>query len=161
MTWLFGEIEILPASCNISTVQDGRGAIFSWVPQDTIKEFTLLYFEPNKIRGNHFHPEFVEYFLVVSGSIVLITKDNKTGNNLNMIGGAGFCFRTPINIPHAVHALESSLCISLLTKPWEQCQRPIEYVHLKDFDPEYVTYMKKNNPDWVPEKNSDIASKKK
>ena len=32
-----------------------------------IKEFNMLNFYPNKVRGNHKHPEFTEYFLVVKG----------------------------------------------------------------------------------------------
>lgn len=62
MSQMLGNIEILASSCNISTVQDGRGGIFTWIPQVPIVEFNLLYFHPNKIRGNHFHPEFMEYF---------------------------------------------------------------------------------------------------
>ena len=44
-----GNIDILDASCNISTVQDGRGAIFTWLPSEPIVEFNMLYFHPNKI----------------------------------------------------------------------------------------------------------------
>ena len=45
-----GNIEVLASSCNISTVQDGRGAIFTWIPDEPILEFNMLYFLPNKIR---------------------------------------------------------------------------------------------------------------
>ena len=157
----FGQIEILSASCNISTVQDGRGAIFSWVPNENIKEFTMLYFQPNKVRGNHFHPEFAEYFLVADGSVVLLTKDVDTGEELNILCGKGFCFRTPPNTSHAVHALEPSICISFLTKPWEQCDQPIVYANLTDFDPDYVQHQKLLDPTWTPERNSEVARKYK
>jgi len=79
MSSKLGQIEILTSSCNISTVQDGRGAIFTWVPDKPILEFNMLYFMPNKIRGNHYHPEFTEYFLVIQGTVVMVTKDIDTG----------------------------------------------------------------------------------
>jgi mannose-6-phosphate isomerase-like protein (cupin superfamily) len=120
-----GNIEVLSASCNIATVQDGRGAIFTWVPEEPILEFNMLYFLPNKIRGNHYHPEFVEYFLVVEGTVVMVTKDPETGKEVNMHASRGTCFRTPPNTPHAVHAVTQAICIAMLTKPWDRCKSPI------------------------------------
>ena len=119
-----GEIDVLEASCNIDTVRDGRGAIFTWVPEDVIREFNMVFFLPGKVRGNHYHPEFVEYFLVADGSVVMVTVD-KEGKEVNMLAGRGTCFRIPPNTPHAVHAIVQSLCIALLTKPWDDCNPPI------------------------------------
>jgi len=149
-----GNIEVLAASCNIGTVQDGRGAIFTWVPDLPILEFNLLYFLPNKIRGNHFHPEFVEYFLIVEGSVVMVTTDPGTGQEVNMHASRGICFRTPPNTAHAVHAITSAVCISMLTKPWEACERPIVYEELVDFDLEYLAQMKAKDPNYDPRKNT-------
>lgn len=47
----FGDIEILTPMCNPSTITDGRGAIFSWIPEDAIKEFTMLFFYPVKCEA--------------------------------------------------------------------------------------------------------------
>jgi dTDP-4-dehydrorhamnose 3,5-epimerase-like enzyme len=140
-----GNIEILQSNCNISTIQDGRGAIFTWLPSEPIVEFNMLYFLPNKIRGNHFHPEFTEYFLIVDGSVVMVTKDPKTGQEVNMLASKGVCFKTPPNTAHAVHAITESTCISMLTKPWDQCQKPIIYEDIIKFDPQYEEYIKKIN----------------
>ena len=63
----FGNIEILIPSCNLSTIDDGRGGIFTWIPDEPLMEFNMLYFKPGKVRGNHYHPEFTEYFLVTDG----------------------------------------------------------------------------------------------
>ena len=126
----FGGIELLDASCNISTIKDGRGGIFSWVPEDDIKEWTMLYFTSNNIRGNHYHPEFTEYFLIVSGTVVLVTRDLETKKDINMIMGSGMCFRTPPGIPHAVYAVTDAVCISFLTKPWDSCKNPIIFEDL-------------------------------
>ena len=127
----FGEIEILSPICNPETLSDGRGAIFSWIPDEVIKEFTLLYFHKDKVRGNHYHPEFIEYFLVIDGVISLTTTDPLTGKNISTIGGAGFCFKTPKLIPHMVRAITDAKCLSLITKPWESCENPIVYHDLQ------------------------------
>jgi len=142
-----GNIEIIEGSCNISTVQDGRGAIFTWLPNEPIVEFNMLYFLPNKIRGNHYHPEFTEYFLVVEGSVVMVTKDPETGKEINMLASKGVCFKTPANTPHAVHAITNSTCISLLTKPWDESLKPIIYEDIIEFDNQYKEYIKNINYD--------------
>ena len=121
-----GNIKIIASSCNLSTVKDGRGGIFTWIPEEKIVEFNMFYFQPNKIRGNHFHPEFTEYFLIVSGTVVMVTKD-KDGNEVNMHASTGTCFCTPPNTSHAVYAITPSICISLLTKCWDNCDQPIIY----------------------------------
>lgn len=149
-----GNIEIIRASCNPTTVQDGRGAIFTWLPEEDIVEFNLLYFHPNKIRGNHYHPEFTEYFLVVEGAVIMVTKDPETGKEINMHAGPGVCFRTPPNTPHAVHALVQSKCISLLSKKWDECKKPIIYEDLIPFDKEYLSHMKSVDPNYDPSKNT-------
>ena len=146
-----GNIEVFESSCNITTVQDGRGAIFTWLPKEPIVEFNLLYFLPNKIRGNHFHPEFIEYFLIVEGSVVMVTKDPETGKEVNMLASKGICFRTPANTPHAVHAITDATCVSLLTKPWDDCQKPIIYEEMIKFDSQYTEYIKTIN--YNPEDN--------
>lgn len=154
MSQKLGNIEVLAASCNISTVQDGRGAIFTWLPDQPVLEFNLLYFLPNKIRGNHYHPEFVEYFLIVDGSVVMVTTDPETGKEVNMHASRGVCFRTPPGTPHAVHAITEAVCISMLTKPWDECERPIVYEDLVAFDPQYVAHMKEKDPNYDPSKNT-------
>jgi mannose-6-phosphate isomerase-like protein (cupin superfamily) len=130
----FGDIEILTPMCNPSTITDGRGAIFSWIPEDAIKEFTMLFFLPGKVRGNHYHPEFSEYFLVVDGEVALFTVNPVTGKQIVMLCGKGFCFRTPSGVPHAVQAISSATCISLITLPWDKAENPIVYVDLIPLD---------------------------
>lgn len=135
-----GEVEILRPSCNISTVLDGRGGIFNWVPPDPILEFALLFFHPNRVRGNHFHPEFTEYFLIVKGSVLFVTQDRHLGIQQSMLASTGTCFRTPPGVPHAVHAIEDAICISFLTKPWDKCEVPIVRTNLVPFDQGYLNY---------------------
>jgi len=153
----FGNMEILSSTCNLSTIKDGRGGIFTWVLDEPIHEFNMLHFHPGKSRGNHYHPEFVEYFLIVEGSIMMITKDPDNGSEIGMLCSKGTCFRTPKGVPHATHAITSATCISLLTKPWDECDKPIVHEDLIPLDNEYLEYAKKqgfkHSAEEIKEKN--------
>lgn len=144
MKKMLGNIEVIYPSCNISTVKDGRGGIFTWIPDEPIVEFNMLYFGPSKVRGNHYHPEFTEYFLVVEGTILMVTKDSKTNKELNMHASKGICFKTPPNTPHAVHAITNTTCISMLSKEWDKSRPPIVHEDLIPFDKNYKEFIKKN-----------------
>jgi mannose-6-phosphate isomerase-like protein (cupin superfamily) len=138
----FGNIEFLESGCNLSTVMDGRGGIFTWLPEEPIVEFNLLYFRPGKVRGNHFHPEFIEYFLVVEGSGVLVTKNPEGGPDLVTHVSKGTCFKTPMNTAHAFHAITEVTAVSMLSKQWDKCERPIVHEDLVPFDEQYQQYAK-------------------
>jgi len=130
MSHWFGGIEILHGRANPSTLDDGRGAIYTWIPAEPIKEFNLLYFNTGKTRGNHFHPEFTEYFVVIEGSIALFTIDPKTDEIINMLCGEGTVFKSAPKVPHAIIAITPAKCMSLITKPWDECTVPIVYENL-------------------------------
>ena len=66
-------------NCNLNTIRDGRGAIFTFVPDAPILEWTHQFIKAGKIRGNHCHPEFDEYILLVDGAGVEVEKDEATG----------------------------------------------------------------------------------
>lgn len=119
------KIEILQPSCNLDTVRDGRGGIFTWVPQDKIAEFNMLYFQPGKTRGNHYHPEFNEYFLVVDGQGVMVTRDTPESPEEVIHMSKGMCVRSPIGVAHAFYAITPVTAISMLSKPWDDCNPPI------------------------------------
>ena len=70
-------IKVIQPFCNLETIRDGRGGIFTWLPKEPIVEFNLLFFKPGKTRGFHYHPHFVEYLLCVEGNGVLITREDK------------------------------------------------------------------------------------
>ena len=142
MKQMLGDIEVLSPTCNFSTVKDGRGAIFTWIPSEPIVEFNMLYFQPSKIRGNHYHPEFTEYFLIVEGTVVMVTKNTETGKEINMHASKGTCFKTPPNTPHAVHAITESKCVSMLTNEWEKSNPPIIHEDIIPFDDDYLKFIK-------------------
>jgi len=119
------KIQVLIPTCNPDTVKDGRGGIFTWVPPDKLAEFNLLYFQPGKTRGNHYHPEFHEYFLVVEGQGVMVTKDTPESTEEVIHMGKGMCCRTPMGVAHAFYAITPVTAIAMLTKPWDECNPPI------------------------------------
>ena len=118
--------EILYPSCNLMTVSDGRGGIFTWIPKEPLVEFNMLYFQPGKTRGNHYHPEFVEYFLVVEGSGVMVSKDSGVeGGECIIHMSKGMCVRNPKGVSHAFYAITPVTAIAMLSKKWDDCKPPI------------------------------------
>jgi mannose-6-phosphate isomerase-like protein (cupin superfamily) len=128
-------IRVLGPSCNPTTVYDGRGGIFTWVPEDDIKEFNILYFKPGKSRGNHYHPEFHEYFLVVDGQGVMVSRPDPDRAEDVIHMSKGTCVRTPSGTAHAFYAISEVTAVALLTKPWDACDEPI--VRLDVINPMY------------------------
>ncbi len=118
-------LELIHPTCNMDTVTDGRGGIFTWVPPDKLAEFNLLYFQPGKSRGHHFHPEFVEYFLVVSGSGVMVTRKSKDSPQKIIHMSRGSCTRATIGTPHAFYAITPVTAVAMLSKEWDKCKEPI------------------------------------
>ena len=121
------KIEILRPKCNLETVRDGRSGIFTWIPDEPLVEFNMLYFQPGKTRGFHYHPHFVEYSLVVEGSGVLVTRDephDKSTESLIHLS-KGICIRTDINVFHTIYAITEMTIIAMLTKQWDHSDPPI------------------------------------
>jgi mannose-6-phosphate isomerase-like protein (cupin superfamily) len=119
-------LEVLTSTCNPTTVLDGRGGIFTWVPPEPILEFNLIYYRPASVRGLHYHPEFVEYLLVVEGSGALISRDGIEADGAEQVLhlSRGVCVRLPIGTMHAVYAITPMTGIAMLTRPWDECEIP-------------------------------------
>jgi mannose-6-phosphate isomerase-like protein (cupin superfamily) len=117
--------EILLPACNLETVRDGRGGIFTWLPQDPLLEFNILYFQPGRTRGHHFHPEFNEYFLVVEGSGVMVYRVSEDQPEEQIHMSRGTCVRTPIGLSHAFYAITAVTAVAMLSKRWDDCEKPI------------------------------------
>ncbi len=118
-------IELVKPSCNLNTIKDGRGAIFSYVPKRPILEFTHQFIHAGKIRGNHCHPEFDEYILLVNGQGVEVEKDMITGKDTFIQMSKGTCIFVPRNTYHVFLAITECESVSFLTKPWDACDKPI------------------------------------
>jgi mannose-6-phosphate isomerase-like protein (cupin superfamily) len=123
----YKNVEILRPTCNLDTVRDGRGGIFTWVPPEPIVEFNMLYFRPGKTRGFHYHPHFIEYLLVVDGSGVLVTREDAEDPDCEEFIhlSKGVCTRTVTNIYHTVYAITDMTIVAMLTKQWDHSDPPI------------------------------------
>ena len=115
----------LTPTCNLDTVRDGRGAIFTFIPKDPIVEFNHLFINANKIRGNHFHPEFDEYFLLVSGEAVAVTRDSPDSKEEFIYLSKGQGILTPKGTSHVIHAITDCEAVAMLTKKWDESTPPI------------------------------------
>lgn len=123
-------IKIIHPHCNLNTIKDGRGGIFSFVPDKPIQEWTYQFIKAGKVRGNHCHPEFDEYIMLIEGTGVEVEKDMKTGreNFVNMAPGT--CIYIPRNTYHVFLAITDCRSVSFLTKRWDACKRPIVHENL-------------------------------
>ena len=124
-------VKIIQPTCNLETVKDGRGGIFTWVPDEPILEYNMLYFSPGASRGYHYHPEFVEYLLCVKGAGVLVAGeienfDEQESDAESLIHlSPGISTRTEIGTHHTVYAITDLVIVAMLTKPWDECDPPI------------------------------------
>ena len=123
-------IERIDPTCNLDTVKDGRGAIFTFIPKDPIMEFNLNIVKAGKIRGNHHHPEFDEYILLVNGEGVEVEKNNNTGEERQIYLAKGDCVYIPRNTYHVFLAITDCESVSFLTKRWDDCDDPIIHENL-------------------------------
>ncbi len=112
-------------TANLDTVKDGRGGIFTFIPKDPIVEFNYNFIKSGKIRGNHYHPEFDEYFLLTEGEGVLVSRDSEQSNQEFIYLSKGHCAYTPKSINHVFLAITDCIAVAMLTKKWDDCKDPI------------------------------------
>ena len=125
-----GKIQLFNPSCNLNTINDGRGAIFSFVPDVPIVEWTHQFIKAGKARGNHCHPEFDEYIMLVDGAGVEVEKDTKTDKEHFIYMNQGICIFIPKGTYHVFLAISDCQSVSFLTKRWDDCKRPIVHADL-------------------------------
>ncbi|CAM8364448.1 hypothetical protein MCEMOHM34_00950 [Candidatus Methylopumilus universalis] len=116
-------------SFNLDTIKDGRGAIFSFIPQAPILEWTHQFIKSGKIRGNHCHPEFDEYILLINGNGVEIAY-YEDGGEEKIEMSKGTCIFIPRFTYHVFLAITDCESISFLTKKWDDCEKPIIHNNL-------------------------------
>lgn len=116
--------------CNLNTIRDGRGAVFSFVPDAPILEWTFQFINSGKVRGNHCHPEFDEYILLVDGAGVEVEKDLEVGEESFIYMNRGDCIFIPRGTYHVFLAITDCQSVSFLTKRWDDCGTPIVHSNL-------------------------------
>jgi len=122
------KIERLFPTANLDTVKDGRGGIFTFFPHDPIVEFNYNFIKAGKIRGNHYHPEFDEYFLLTEGEGVLVTRESEQSDQEFIYLSKGHCTYTPKGTQHVFLAITDCIAVAMLTKKWDDCENPIIHV---------------------------------
>lgn len=117
----YGRIE---PTCNIETVLDGRGGIFTWFPDEPIQEFSRICYNPGTVRGEHYHPEFTEYLLITSGYGAIVFKEpNKDRDVIHV--SEGECIYASPGVAHTVIPFVPLTAVAMLTKKWDDCENPI------------------------------------
>ena len=124
------KIERLVPECNLNTIKDGRGGIFTFYPKTPIVEYNFNIIKEGKVRGNHFHPEFDEYYLIVDGEGVLLTKDESNSKEEFLYLTRGQSVLTPKNVSHVFLAIKDTTLVTMLTKKWNDCDVPIVHENL-------------------------------
>lgn len=122
------KIKKIDPACNLDTVRDGRGGIFTFYPGKPIVEFNFLFLNKGKVRGNHYHPEFDEYYVITDGHGVIVTKENDKESFLYV--SKGECIYIPQGALHVLYAITDCNLVSMLTKKWDDCERPIVHENL-------------------------------
>jgi mannose-6-phosphate isomerase-like protein (cupin superfamily) len=118
-------MEKLVPECNLETVRDGRGGIFTYYPTDApIVEWNLLFTRPGHSRGFHFHEEFDEYVLITSGHGAYVEK-RADGTEGFFKVAAGDCLHFPAGTAHTIYAITDVRMVAMLTKKWNDCEQPI------------------------------------
>lgn len=121
---------VLP-TCNPQTVLDGRGGIFTYLPEEPLVEVNLVVLKAGRVRGEHKHLFFQEYFLCVSG-LGLYETLGDGGKPVQFLLSPGMMVRIPRGVPHVVHAIEDMVCLACLTRRWDDCEEPITYCSADD-----------------------------
>lgn len=103
---------------------DSRGIILSYLLKDPIVELVYIDTKLGQTRGHHYHKEFDEYILMTEGNGIYLCP-LPDGTIDKILIGPGQAIHIPKNRPHTFVPLTDCKSVSLLTKPWDQCQEPI------------------------------------
>ena len=122
------KIRKIDPACNLDTVRDGRGGIFTFYPNKPIVEFNFLFLNKGKVRGNHYHPEFDEYYVITDGTGVIVTRDGDKEAFLYV--SKGDCIHIPQGALHVLYGITDVNLVSMLTKKWDDCEKPIVHENL-------------------------------
>ena len=122
----FNRIKRLAPEIAPITYKDGRGVISTFYPSVPIVEFNLITTHKGAFRGGHFHNEFDEYTLMVTGGGVYVELDGDT--ELSETVATGDCLYIPKDVPHVFYPTADTQMVSLLTKRWNECKEPITKV---------------------------------
>jgi mannose-6-phosphate isomerase-like protein (cupin superfamily) len=118
-----GQIQILEPIIADSAI-DNRGVVYTYLPQDNIKEFNYIFTRAGSNRGFHCHTEFDEYVMLVDGEMIII-ENLPNGTDKKIVLGPGHTVRIPQSVVHVFVPVTDCKFINFLTRPWHLCNQPI------------------------------------
>jgi len=118
-----GRIQLLEPNISDKAI-DNRGAIYSYIPYDNLVEFVYIDTKQGVTRGHHYHEEFDEYIMLVNGEGIYLEK-LEDGSTRKIVMGAGQTIYIPRLTPHTFVPLTDCKSVSMLTKAWDSCNKPI------------------------------------
>jgi mannose-6-phosphate isomerase-like protein (cupin superfamily) len=121
-------IERMSPECNLATLRDGRGGIFTYYPKDApIVEWSVLFTRAGESRGFHFHSEFDEYVLIMAGHGTYVERNRDGGEEFFKVS-ASDCLYFASGTEHTVYAITDMRIVAMLTKTWNSCREPMTRV---------------------------------
>lgn len=95
---------------------DERG-IISNILEEPINHVAIITSKAGSVRGNHYHPDQIQYVYLISGRYEDLSKDIKNENAKieSRIIKPGCLVITPPMIAHAMKFLEDSIMLNLTT----------------------------------------------
>ena len=97
-------------------LEDERGIIAN-ILEEPISHVAIITSKKGSIRGNHYHPEQIQYEYLISGRYESVSKDlnEKDSKEERQIIEPGSLVITPKMIAHAMKFLEDSVMLNLTT----------------------------------------------
>ena len=106
---------------------DSRGSVYTYVPDQDIKEFNYIVTKAGSNRGYHCHKEFDEYVMLVEGEMIVIEL-LENAQNKKILLGPGQTVKIPQSVEHVFVSVTDCKFVNFLTKPWHLCSNPITKV---------------------------------
>lgn len=96
--------------------EDERGAIAN-ILEEPISHVAIITSKKGSVRGNHYHPEQIQYEYLISGSYESVSKDirNEDSEEERRTVKAGHLVITPPMVAHAMRFMEDSIMLNLTT----------------------------------------------
>ena len=96
--------------------RDERGVIAN-ILEEPVNHVAIITSKAGSIRGNHYHPEQIQYVYLISGKYESISKclNDKNAKVESKIIKAGNLVITPPLVAHAMRFLEDSILLNLTT----------------------------------------------
>tara|TARA_S200000501_G_scaffold247123_1_gene231530 strand:- start:11020 stop:12579 length:1560 start_codon:yes stop_codon:yes gene_type:complete len=102
---------------------DHRGTVYSYYPDEKLVEYNLMVTRKGDERGYHYHPEFIEYMMVVDGECMYTEWNEHHKEKIHL--KTGMSIKIPIGTAHTFTALTDFKFVSMLTKRWHDSDPPI------------------------------------